>query len=53
MAQFFATLKSVWVLLFGWMPPLLAAFCTVVIGLVVIILLIKVIALILDAIPFL
>ena len=53
MASFFTALSNIWTLLFGWMPSLLAAFCTVIIGLVAIILIIKIIALILDAIPFL
>lgn len=53
MSSFFATLSQVWHLLFGWMPTALSVFCTAIIGLVAIILIIKVIAFILDAIPFL
>lgn len=48
----FQTLHDTWVLLFGWMPTALAIFCTVLIGLIVVIILIKIIAFILDAIPF-
>lgn len=49
----FDTISSIWSLLFGWMPSYLAIICTVLIGLVIIIIIIKIIAFILDAIPFL
>lgn len=49
----FNVLHSVWVLLFGWMPTFFAIGITVIIALMILILLIKFIAFILDAIPFL
>ena len=49
----FNLLHSLWILLFGWMPPFFAVGITVILALMVLILLIKFIAFILDAIPFL
>lgn len=49
----FDFLVGAWHLFFGWMPTTLAVICTVLIGLIVIIIIIKLIAFILDAIPFL
>lgn len=49
----FQLMRSIWVLLFGWMPIGLAVFCTVLLAVIAIIIIIKIIAFILDAIPFL
>lgn len=53
MSSFFDTLSQIWALLFGWMPSSLAIICTLIIAILVIILIIKIVAFILDAIPFL
>lgn len=52
MSDFFSFVGQLWVLMFGWMPTTLAVFCTVLIGIVVVFLIIKLIAFILKAIPF-
>lgn len=46
-------ISSFWVMFFGWMPPLLQIAFGCFLALALIILVIKVIALILDAIPIL
>lgn len=53
MGSIWNTLRSLWVLFFGWMPIPLAVGLTVLIGLMIIILIIKLVAFVLDAIPFL
>lgn len=47
------TLYAIWLMCVGWMPPLLAFFCTVAIIILFVFLVIKLIGFILDAIPFL
>lgn len=49
----FDWLVNGWYLFFGWMPNTLAIICTVLIGILVVIIIIKIIAFIIDAIPFL
>lgn len=49
----FNFLRGIWYLLFGWMPSFLAILCTILIAVLAIIIIIKIIAFILDAIPFL
>lgn len=53
MIDFFEAVYDAWSLIFGWMPTPLDIFATILVGLLVIVLLIKIIAFILDAIPFL
>ena len=53
MSDFFAAVAHAWTLIFGWMPTPIDIFATVLIGLIVVVLLIKIVAFILDAIPFL
>ena len=53
MSNFIATLQAVWSLMFGWMPAPIAAATSIIVGLMMIIVIIKIIAAILDAIPFL
>lgn len=53
MSDFFAAVAAAWTLIFGWLPSPLDIFATVLVGLIVVVLLIKIIAAILDAIPFL
>lgn len=53
MRSFFQFIHDVWALLFGWAPSALGIIFTILIGLVLIIIIIKIIAFILDAIPFL
>lgn len=47
------TLQAVWMLCIGWMPPLLAAIVTIALAIMIIFLIVKLISLILSAIPFL
>lgn len=53
MSGFIATIVSIWQLCFAWMPPALAALCFVILGIVAIFLIVKIIGIILEAIPFL
>ena len=53
MSDFFETVANAWELIFGWLPAPLDVLATLIIGLIVVVLLIKIIAAILDAIPFL
>lgn len=53
MSDFFQSVANAWELIFGWLPSPLDVIATILIGLIVVILLIKIIAAILDAIPFL
>lgn len=53
MSEIFETFGNAWEFLFGWLPSPLNIFATVLVGLIVVILLIKIVAFILDAIPFL
>ena len=46
-------LVTIWTLCVGWMPGLLATACTIALIIVFIFLIVKLIALILNAIPFL
>lgn len=52
MSSFFATVSAIWTVLFGWMPTTFAVICTVFIGLVILIILFKLIAFVMDIIPF-
>lgn len=49
----FQTLSNIWTLLLAWMPPAAAVCIILLFGLIAIIIIIKIIAFILDAIPFL
>lgn len=53
MASIFALLANIWELLFGWLPAPIQALIIIFIGLLLIFLLVKFIAFIWDAIPFL
>lgn len=53
MEELMNTLKMIWTLCIGWMPPLLAAICTVSLIILFVFLVVKLIGFILDAIPFL
>ena len=53
MEGFINSLKMIWTLCIGWMPPPLAAAVTFVLLILFIFLLVKLIGLILNAIPFL
>lgn len=53
MDDFFQSLANAWEFFFGWLPSPLDVIATILIGLIVVVLLIKIIAAILDAIPFL
>lgn len=53
MTDFFEAVAEAWVFIFGWLPSPLDVIATIIIGLIVVVLLIKIIAAILDAIPFL
>ena len=53
MSDFFQSVANAWEFIFGWLPSPLDVIATILIGLIVVILLIKIIAAILDAIPFL
>lgn len=53
MTGLFEAFGTAWFLIFGWLPSPLDVICTVLVGLVIVVLLIKIIGAILDAIPFL
>lgn len=53
MAALWAKLAQIWVLFFGWLPAPLAIGFTVLIGLFIVIMILKLVAFVLDAIPFL
>ena len=53
MSSFFQFLHTIWGYLFGWAPSSLGIILTILVGLAIVIIIIKIIAFILDAIPFL
>lgn len=53
MSDFFQSIANAWQFIFGWLPSPLDVIATILVGLIVVVLLIKIIAAILDAIPFL
>lgn len=53
MTSLWSRLSQIWVLFFGWLPAPLAVGFTVLIGLFLVIMIIKLVAFVLDAIPFL
>lgn len=53
MSSIWNALHDVWYLFFGWMPAPLSVGITVLIGLMIVVLIIKLVGFILDAIPFL
>jgi len=53
MGSIWKALHDVWFLFFGWLPAPLSVGLTVLIGLFIVILIIKLVGFILDAIPFL
>lgn len=53
MSSFISAIVGIWQLCFAWMPPALAALCLVIIGIVAIFLIVRLIGIILEAIPFL
>lgn len=52
MGSFISNIIQIWNLCFAWLPPALAALFLVILGILAIFLIIKLIAIILDAIPF-
>lgn len=53
MGSLFSFISNAWALMFGWAPSWFGVLCIILIGFLAIIIIIKVIAFILDAIPFL
>lgn len=53
MSRWIELLKAIWTLCIGWMPPLLGVICTIAIIIMIIFLIVKIIGLVMEAIPFL